>query len=69
MLQHVIARDGMIPPSQFGGLMTETGLTLKTLLWTWHIIYPTSHHYEHPLYRRNKTNSSLDVVVLCTFVD
>ena len=26
------------------GPKAETGLTIKILLWQWHIIYPTSHY-------------------------
>ena len=44
----------MIAPSQVvneDGLTAETGLTIKILLWNRHIIHPTSHHDEFPLYR------------------
>ena len=34
------------------GQTAKTGLTIKIYLWNWHIIYPTSHHDEFPLYRR-----------------
>ena len=47
--QHILARDGMMPPSQFishWSLTAETGLTIKMLLWNRHIIYPTSHQTE-----------------------
>ena len=37
-------------------LAAETGLKIKTLLWDWQIIYPTSHHDELPLYRRKENN-------------
>ena len=50
--RYVITEDGIIPPSQ---VVSEDGLT-KILLWNWHIIYPTTHHGEPPLYRQKENN-------------
>ena len=38
------------------GLTAETGLAIKGFKGNWHIIYPSSHHDELPLYRRKENN-------------